>query len=140
MHELRRSVGNRRPWQSARCVILFFSPRAANWRDYPFSWTEDSKAVLFSSDRAGTFHIFKQGIGESAPELLIEGAEETSLPRLAPDNSTILFEVWPRAWGARVTASRDAGTACWRSTTVRIAALWHGQQGVCSTTIKLMLV
>ena len=24
--DLRRSVGNRRTWQSARCVILFFSP------------------------------------------------------------------------------------------------------------------
>src|SRR5256886_13845343 len=27
--DLRRSVGNCRTWQSARCVILFFSPRAA---------------------------------------------------------------------------------------------------------------
>jgi DNA-binding winged helix-turn-helix (wHTH) protein/Tol biopolymer transport system component len=67
-----------------------------NWRDYPFSWTADSKAVLFSSDRDGTFHIFKQGIDESAPELMIGGNEETSLPRLAPDNLTVLFEVWPR--------------------------------------------
>jgi DNA-binding winged helix-turn-helix (wHTH) protein/Tol biopolymer transport system component len=67
-----------------------------NWRDYPYSWTADSKAVLFSSDRDGTFHIFKQGIDERAPELLIGGTEETSLSRLAPDNSTVLFEVWPR--------------------------------------------
>jgi DNA-binding winged helix-turn-helix (wHTH) protein/Tol biopolymer transport system component len=66
-----------------------------NWRDYPFSWTADSKAVLFSSDRDGTFHIFKQRLDQSAPELLIGGNEETSLPRLAPDNATILFEVWP---------------------------------------------
>ena len=67
-----------------------------NWRDYPFSWTADSKEVLFTSDRDGTFHIFKQRVGEGAPELLIGGNEETSLPRLAPDNSTVLFEVWPR--------------------------------------------
>jgi DNA-binding winged helix-turn-helix (wHTH) protein/Tol biopolymer transport system component len=66
-----------------------------NWRDYPFSWTADSKAVLFSSDRDGTFHIFKQQLDQSAPELLIGGNEETSLPRLAPDNASILFEVWP---------------------------------------------
>jgi Tol biopolymer transport system component len=70
-----------------------------NWRDYPFSWTADSKAVLFSSDRDGTFHIFKQGLDQSAPELLIGGDEETSLPRLAPDNSSILFEVWPALGG-----------------------------------------
>src|SRR5882724_2378577 len=67
-----------------------------NWRDYPFAWTADSKEVLFTSDRDGAFHIFKQRIGEGAPELLIGGNEETSLPRLAPDNSTVLFEVWPR--------------------------------------------
>jgi hypothetical protein len=67
-----------------------------NWRDYPFSWTADSKAVLFASDRDGTFHIFKQRIDQSAPELLIGGNEETALPRLAPDNSTVLFEIWPK--------------------------------------------
>jgi len=67
-----------------------------NWRDYPFSWTADSKSVLFSSDRDGTFHIFKQRIDQSASDLLIGGNEETSIPRLAPDNSTILFEIWPR--------------------------------------------
>jgi Tol biopolymer transport system component/DNA-binding winged helix-turn-helix (wHTH) protein len=67
-----------------------------NWRNYAFSWTADSKAVLFSSDRDGTFHIFKQRIDQSAPELLVGGNEETSLPRLAPDNATIIFEVWPK--------------------------------------------
>jgi DNA-binding winged helix-turn-helix (wHTH) protein/Tol biopolymer transport system component len=67
-----------------------------NWRNYAFSWTADSKAVLFSSDRDGTFHIFKQRIDQSAPELLVGGNEETSLPRLAPDNATVIFEVWPK--------------------------------------------
>jgi Tol biopolymer transport system component/DNA-binding winged helix-turn-helix (wHTH) protein len=67
-----------------------------SWRDYPFAWTADSKAVLFSSDRDGTFHIFKQQIDKSVPELIVGGEEEASLPRLAPDNSTILFEIWPR--------------------------------------------
>jgi Tol biopolymer transport system component len=65
------------------------------WRDYPFAWTSDSKAVIFSSDRDGPFHIFKQRIADNVPELLV-GDEEVSLPRLAPDNSTILFEVWPK--------------------------------------------
>ena len=67
-----------------------------NWRNYPFSWTADSKAILFSSDRDGTFHIFKQRIDQSAAELLVGGNEETSLPRLAPDNATVIFEVWPK--------------------------------------------
>lgn len=66
-----------------------------NWRDYPFAWTGDSKALLFSSDRDGTFHIFKQQLGDGVAELLVGGSEELSLPRLAPDNTTILFEIWP---------------------------------------------
>jgi len=67
-----------------------------NWRNFPFSWTADGKAILFSSDRDGTFHIFKQRIDQSAPELLVGGNEESSLPRLAPDNTTVIFEVWPK--------------------------------------------
>jgi DNA-binding winged helix-turn-helix (wHTH) protein/Tol biopolymer transport system component len=67
-----------------------------NWRNYPFSWTADSKAIFFSSDRDGTFHIFKQRIDQSAPELLVGGNEETSLPRLTPDNANIIFEIWPK--------------------------------------------
>ena len=66
-----------------------------SWRDYPFAWTADNRAVLFSSDRDGSYHIFKQQIDQSAPELLIGGTGWSSLPRLAPDNSTLLFEVWP---------------------------------------------
>ena len=66
------------------------------WRNYAFSWTADSKTVLFASDRDGTFHIFKQRLDQSAPELLVGGSEETSLPRLAPDNATVVFEIWPR--------------------------------------------
>ena len=67
-----------------------------NWRNFPFSWTADGKVILFSSDRDGTFHIFKQRIDQSAPELLVGGNEESSLPRLAPDNTTVIFEVWPK--------------------------------------------
>jgi len=76
-----------------------------NWRNYPFSWTADSKSVLFSSDRDGTFHLFKQRIDQSAPELLVGGTEETSLPRLAPDNTTVIFEIWPKL-GAPPTSPR----------------------------------
>jgi Tol biopolymer transport system component/DNA-binding winged helix-turn-helix (wHTH) protein len=67
-----------------------------NWRDYPFSWTPDSKAVLFASDRDGTYHIFKQQIDQTVPELLVGGNEQAMAPRLAPDNSTVLFVIWPK--------------------------------------------
>src|SRR2546430_14073554 len=44
-----------------------------NWRDYPFSWTPDSKAVLFGSDRVFFNHIFKPQIYPPLPELLVGG-------------------------------------------------------------------
>jgi DNA-binding winged helix-turn-helix (wHTH) protein/Tol biopolymer transport system component len=69
-----------------------------NWRNYPFSWTPDSKAVLVASDRDGTYHIFKQQIDRTvSEELLVGGSEEVMLPRLAPDNSTVLYETWPKS-------------------------------------------
>jgi len=67
-----------------------------NWRNYPFSWTPDSKAVLFASDRDGTYHIFKQQIDQPVPEVLVGGSEQATLPRLAPVNSTVLYETWPK--------------------------------------------
>jgi Tol biopolymer transport system component/DNA-binding winged helix-turn-helix (wHTH) protein len=42
-------------------------------QDYPYAWTPDSKEVLFSSDRDGTFHIFKQSIDRATPDLLVGG-------------------------------------------------------------------
>ena len=76
-----------------------------DWRNYPFSWTPDSRAVLFASDRDGTYHIFKQQIEQAVSELLVGGNEEAMLPRLAPDNSTLLYVIWPKL-GEPVTPRR----------------------------------
>lgn len=65
-------------------------------RDFPFAWTPDSKAVLFTSDRDGLFHIFKQQIDQTVPELLVGGNEAAMGPRMAPDNSTVLYVIWPK--------------------------------------------
>jgi Tol biopolymer transport system component len=59
--------------------------------DFPYSWTSDSKAIIFASDRDGPYHIFKQEIDRPEPELLVAGAEDATLPRLSPDSSTVLF-------------------------------------------------
>src|SRR6266481_5772204 len=48
----------------------------------PFSWTPDSKAVLFNSDRNGTSEIFKQATDQPLAENLMTGAENLSGPRL----------------------------------------------------------
>ena len=62
-------------------------------RDYPWSWTPDSKAVLFTSNRDGAFHIFKQGIDQTQAELLVGGSDDLYMPRLSPDGSMMLYLV-----------------------------------------------
>jgi len=67
-----------------------------DWTDIPFAWTPDSKSVIFVSDRDGTFHIFKQQIDQTIAELLVGGGEQVNIPRLAPDNSSLFYLVWPK--------------------------------------------
>ena len=48
------------------------------------------------SDRDGPFHIFKQGIDQNVPELVVGGNEQANVPRLALDDSTLLYVIWPK--------------------------------------------
>jgi DNA-binding winged helix-turn-helix (wHTH) protein len=59
--------------------------------DWPSSWTRDSKAVLFMSNRNGPTHIFKQQIDETQPELLVGGKDVRWVPRLTPDGLSVLY-------------------------------------------------
>jgi DNA-binding winged helix-turn-helix (wHTH) protein/Tol biopolymer transport system component len=54
------------------------------------AWTADSKAILFVSNRNGTWKLFKQNIDETIPEVLVEG-QSIHLPRLSPDGSQALY-------------------------------------------------
>ena len=63
----------------------------------PYSWTPDSKIVLFSSDRNGTSEIFEQATDQPFAESLITGAEDLGQPRLTPDGSEILYVSTPRS-------------------------------------------
>ena len=65
-------------------------------RDYPYSWTPDSKTVIFASDRDGPWHIFKQTIDQTQPELLVGGVDDLAIPRLSPDNTELLYLVRPK--------------------------------------------
>ena len=60
--------------------------------DFPYSWTPDSKAVLFVSNRDGKFHIYKQALDQTQAELLVGGKHHLILPRLSPDGSSVLYE------------------------------------------------
>jgi DNA-binding winged helix-turn-helix (wHTH) protein/Tol biopolymer transport system component len=59
------------------------------------AWTPDSKAVLFVSNRNGTWKLFKQNIDEITAEVLVEG-RSLFLPRLSADGSEVLYGSYPR--------------------------------------------
>jgi Tol biopolymer transport system component len=73
------------------------------WDDEVHSWTPYSKAILLVSDRDGRQHIFRQGIDQVQPELLIGGDHDYSIPRLNPDGDEILYLQMP----GRDEASHD---------------------------------
>ncbi len=63
----------------------------------PGSWTPDSKAVLFSSDRNGTREIFKLAIDQPLAETLVTSEDHVSQPRVTPDGSEILYISTPKS-------------------------------------------
>jgi len=52
------------------------------------SWTADGKAVLFDSNRNGSWAIYKQDISQVAAEEIVAGRH----PRLSPDGSWVLYD------------------------------------------------
>ena len=67
-------------------------------KDFPYDWTTDNKSVIFTSDRTGTFCIYKQSIDQTMPELLLSGNQQLMGPRLSPDGTRILYLMNPN-WG-----------------------------------------
>ncbi len=64
-------------------------------RNFPYTWTPDGKSVIFTSDRDGVFHLFKQAVDQPAPDLLVGGEQSVILARLNADSSAILYAVDP---------------------------------------------
>jgi Tol biopolymer transport system component/DNA-binding winged helix-turn-helix (wHTH) protein len=71
----------------------------------PYSWTPDSKTVLFNSDRNGTPEIFKQATDQRVAESLMTSAEQLSQPRVTPDGSEILYISTPKSLGPETPSS-----------------------------------
>jgi Tol biopolymer transport system component len=59
--------------------------------DYPGGWMPDSKAVLFQSNRNGTWDIFKQALDQAEAQPVVTGADYKRPPVLSPDGSWILY-------------------------------------------------
>ena len=71
-------------WKEPRRLTLDANENIAT------AWTADSKAVLFVSNRNGTWKLFKQAIDETTPEALAEG-RSLFVPRLSADGSHVLY-------------------------------------------------
>ena len=71
----------------------------------PWSWTPDSTAVLFSSDRNGTREIFKQAIDQTIAQSLVTGTDQVSQPIVAPDGSEIVYISTPKSAGHKTPSS-----------------------------------
>ena len=70
------------------------SPRRLTFsesRDVPSTWTRDSKAVLFSSNRTGRSQIFTQQLGKDGPDLLVPASDEQTGAQPTPDGRWILY-------------------------------------------------
>lgn len=59
--------------------------------DYPGSWTRDSSAVLFESNRGTTFDLFLQNIESGHPQALVTGPQNERAVQLSPDGKWVLF-------------------------------------------------
>jgi Tol biopolymer transport system component len=64
--------------------------------EWPERWTPDSRAVVFWSDRNGSWDIFKQTLDKDAPaELLPLGPEPKWYASFSPDGQWILYMALP---------------------------------------------
>jgi Tol biopolymer transport system component len=66
--------------------------------DFPTTWTSDSRAVIFFSDRNGTNQIFKQNLDQHTAEMLVAGPGDAWMPRLSPDGKFILSAISPQGF------------------------------------------
>ena len=57
---------------------------------YPVGWTPDSKTILFGSNRAGTFAIYKQSLDSDEPILIAGGAVGVRRARVTADGKWVL--------------------------------------------------
>ena len=73
--------------------------------DFATDWTQDSRSILFESDRTGRNQIFRQEVGMDVPEPLIPGSDEQRAPRSSPDGVWIFY--WSTQPGNGASSSTE---------------------------------
>jgi Tol biopolymer transport system component len=59
--------------------------------EYPHAWTTDSRTLVFESNRAGHFDLYRQDIDRREPEPIVVSPLWKVMARLAPDGQTLLY-------------------------------------------------
>jgi eukaryotic-like serine/threonine-protein kinase len=65
--------------------------------DFPQDWTADGKAIVFASNRAGQFGIYKQSLNEDKPEAIFTGTANFADTRVSPDGKWVISIIEPRS-------------------------------------------
>ncbi len=55
------------------------------------AWMPDDSTIVFSSDRNGTFDIFRQRIGDAVADPLVTSPGDQYSPQLSPDRAWVLY-------------------------------------------------
>ena len=66
--------------------------------DLPRGWTPDSQAVVFDSNRNGTWELFKQNLNAATDEPVVRSTDDVFTPRLSPDGTSYLYIERPKDW------------------------------------------
>ncbi len=62
-----------------------------DYDDFPYAWSNDSKAVFFKGDRLGADSILKQDLDQDQAEPVVSGRNGIGVVRLTPDGSSLLY-------------------------------------------------
>ena len=60
-------------------------------KDMPYGWTADSRSVIFISNRDGAYHIFRQDIDKTTPEVVVGGNESSLIARMNPAQDGVMY-------------------------------------------------
>ena len=67
--------------------------------EFPVAWTADSQRVIFVSNRAGLWGIYKKSLRQEVVEPIVMGLKTAVVPSISPDGRLLLFAHRPEGAG-----------------------------------------